>query len=92
MNPISCYRLTILRILNFITILSFISFISLLAIYIIGLKMSWPQAIFFLENIGTPLGGVLSVLNILASIYSKMLKVVIFLLLHQKKNVICLYF
>ena len=74
LNPISCYRLTILRILNFITILSFISFISLLSIYIIGLKMSWPQAIFFLENIGTPLGGVLSALNILASIYCKDVK------------------
>ena len=40
---------------------------------------------------GTPKKA-LSVLNILAIYIAKMLKVVIFQLLHQKENVICLYF
>ena len=71
LNSITCYRMTVLRILNFITLISIILFATSLITYIIALKNSWPQAIFFQENIGTPLGLILPILSLLSSIYCK---------------------
>ena len=51
LNSITCYRLTILQLLYSISILSLISFVFLLISLILGLKNSWPQTIFFRENI-----------------------------------------
>ena len=48
LNSITCYRLTVLRILNFITLISIITFITSLITYIIGLKNSWPKVYFSL--------------------------------------------
>ena len=71
LNSITCYRMTVLRILNFITLISIISFAASLITLIIGIKNSWPQAIFFQENIATPLGVTLPILPFLASIYCR---------------------
>ena len=69
LNSITCYRLTVMQLLNCITILSFLSFICLLSTYIIGLVQPWPQAIFFGQNIAAPMGFVLSILSFISSIY-----------------------
>ena len=71
LNSITCYRLTVLRILNFITLISFITFVTNLIILIIGLKNSWPQSIFFINNIAVPTGMVFPILTLLSSIYCK---------------------
>ena len=71
LNSISCYRLTILQLLNCITILSFISFATLLSSFIIGLVQPWPQTIFFAKNIAASIGFILSIFSFINSIYCK---------------------
>ena len=71
LNSITCYRLTILQLLYSISILSLISFVFLLISLILGLKNTWPQTIFFRENIFVPLGLVLYILTFIFSIYCK---------------------
>ena len=71
LNSITCYRLTILQLLCGISILSLISFVFLLISLILGLKNTWPQTIFFRENIFVPLGLVLYILTFIFSIYCK---------------------
>jgi hypothetical protein len=71
LNSITCYRITVLRILNLITLNSIILFITSLITLIIGLKNSWPQAIFFQENIAISIGMVLPILSLLSSIYCR---------------------
>ena len=71
LNVITCYRMPILKILNLISIFSLISFTSSLITFILGLKNSWPQAIFFEKSIGTSIGLVLMILTFFNSLYCK---------------------
>ena len=71
LNSITCYRLTVLQLLNCITILSFLSFACLLSSFIIGLVQPWPQAIFFGKNIAAPVGFIISIFSFISSIYCK---------------------
>lgn len=71
LNSITCYRMTVLRILNLITLISFISFATSLITVIIGLKNSWPQAIFFTKNIAGNIGLILPILTLLSGIYCR---------------------
>ena len=71
LNSITCYRLTILQLLNCISVLCLINFTCLLTSFIIGLTLSWPQAIFFNQNVAAPIGLVLSIFSFIASIYCK---------------------
>ncbi len=68
-NSITCYRLTVLRILNFISIISAILFVDSLITFIIGIIKPWPQALFFQNNFGTPIGFFISLLIFFSSIY-----------------------
>ena len=71
LNSITCYRLTIMQLLNCISVLCLINFTCLLTSFIIGLTLSWPQAIFFNQNVAAPIGLVLSIFSFIASIYCK---------------------
>ena len=74
LNSITCYRLTILQLLNCMSALGLISFACLLTALILGLKNSWPQTIFFKESIFIRFGIAFSALTLISSTYCQDMK------------------
>ena len=74
LNSITCYRLTVLQLLNFMTFLSLLSFACFLSTFIIAIVNPWPQSIFFSGDIAAPIGSILCLFILAASIYCQNVK------------------
>lgn len=74
LNSITCYRLTVLQLLNFMTFLSLLSFACFLSTFIIAIVNPWPQSIFFSGDIAAPIGSILCLFTLAASIYCQNVK------------------